>query len=299
MRGSMSSGVEPSLGSAKDVNAPTVWAWFSPALLLILTGLLLPFAWLAWAAFGHGEVGALSRLNWSGTLYQAVLMNTLRISAMVTLCCAAVGYPLAAALVLSPPRAQRVLLFAIMSSLWLSLLVRSYAWSVLLQSNGPIPTALSWFGLRPDASSLMYTQGAVVAGMVHVLLPVMVLVVWSGMLGNVGFVQDVARSLGATRSFYFIRLFLPGTGGGVMAGCVLVFLLGVGFYITPALLGGGKGETTMYSLLVEEQVNTFGNWSTAAALSLTLLLTVALGITTTLLLPSLRRRWGRIVGITD
>jgi putative spermidine/putrescine transport system permease protein len=112
--------------------------------------------------------------------------------------------------------------------------------------------------------------------MTHILLPFMVLILWSSLRRYGSDLERVASSLGAGRAVYLIRVFLPVSRSSIAAGTLLVFLLSVGFFITPALMGGGRGDTMMIAMLVEEQVNTLGRWRVGSALALLLMASVLL-----------------------
>jgi ABC-type spermidine/putrescine transport system permease subunit I len=151
---------------------------------------------------------------------------------------------------------------------WVSLLVRNYAWTVLLGREGLIPQALFAAGFTDARRSLLFTEGAVVVGMVHVLLPYMVLPILASLRGIDNAVVRASESLGARPAQTLRRVVLPLSLPGVAAGSILVFLLCFGFYVTPAILGG-PGQMTI-AMMVDKEVNEMLAWGVAAALSLAL-----------------------------
>ncbi len=157
---------------------------------------------------------------------------------------------------------------------WTSILVRSYAWMVLLGQEGIINEALLATGVRAEPMQLLNTRFAVYVGMIHILLPFMILPLYAVMRGIDRNLLRAAENLGASPGAVFRRIFLPLSLPGVAAGCLLVFILGLGFYITPALLGGQRD--VMVSMLIQQQISQL-KWGFGATLALILLI-VALGI---------------------
>lgn len=237
---------------------------------------------------GFGEVVAHLLAH---PLYRQVMFNTLKMSLVVTATTLAIGYPIAFLLTHCSEKWERVILVMLISSMWLSVLIRSYAWTILMQINGPLNALLLWTGIAKEPVALMFSPLAVVIGMTHVLLPYMVLVIWTAMKKRSKRLEQVAYSLGASRTFYLWKVFVPFSRSGVTAGVLLVFLLCMGFYVTPALLGGGKGETMMFSMLIEEQVNAFGNWQTGSALAMILLCVILLPLTLSWASTTMRGIW--------
>jgi ABC-type spermidine/putrescine transport system permease subunit I len=157
---------------------------------------------------------------------------------------------------------------------WTSILVRSYAWMVLLGKEGPLNQALVALGIVDQPVQLLNTRFAVYIGMVHVLLPFMILPLYAVMRGIDRSLLRAAENLGARPSQVFRQVFLPLSLPGVAAGCLLVFILALGFYITPALLGGQRD--VMISMLIQQQVTQL-KWGVASALAVVLLV-LSLGI---------------------
>jgi putative spermidine/putrescine transport system permease protein len=200
--------------------------------------------------------------------YIHVFLITLRIAGVVTLLTLALGYPVA--YVLSSIRDSRanLLLILVLIPFWTSILVRSYAWMVLLGREGSINRILINLGIRDEPMQLLNTRFAVYVGMVHILLPFMILPLYSVMRGIDRSYLKAASNLGASDARVFRYIFLPLSLPGIAAGCLVVFILSLGFYITPALIGGQRD--IMISMLIAQQVNTL-NWGFAAALALVLL----------------------------
>jgi len=159
--------------------------------------------------------------------------------------------------------------------LWTSVLVRTYAWMVLLGRNGVVNKALVAWGVVERPVGFLYSTTGVLIGMVHVLLPFMVLPLYSALCRLDPGLLQAAEGLGAPRRLVLWRIVLPLTAGGIAAGSVLVFVLSLGFFITPALLGGGR--VVMIGVLIQQQVAELLDWNFAAALSM-LMLVGSIGI---------------------
>jgi len=212
---------------------------------------------------------------WRVPVYLQVIGRTFRISAFVTLVCLALGYPLAYLLATRAPRAARLLLIVVVLPFFTSIIVRTYAWMVLLGRNGIVNHYLTWLGLAPAPLPLLYNQGGVLIGMSYVLLPYMVLTLYSVMRGIDAGLVRAAHSLGASRWQAFRRVFLPLSLPGIAGGTLLVFILSLGFFITPALMGGPSD--VMIAMLIEREVEFTLNWSFASALAVILLALTLIG----------------------
>ena len=207
-------------------------------------------------------------------VYTPLMWRTLVVSLGVTLLCLAIGYPVAYMIANSPPKRGRLLLLLVLVPFWTSLLVRTTAWIVLLQRQGVINGFLVQLGILPDDGRLqmIYNMTGTFVAMTHVLLPFMVLPVYSVMRSIPSSHMAAALSLGATPMQAFRRVYLPQTLPGIGAGSLLVFILAIGYYITPALVGGRTGE--LISSQIAYHVQTSLNWGLAAALSSILLVAV-------------------------
>jgi putative spermidine/putrescine transport system permease protein len=204
-------------------------------------------------------------------LYIAVLLRTLQISALVMGACLVLGFPVAVLLATSSEKVADAILILVMLPFWTSLLVRTTAWIVLLQKEGIINSALLSLGLISEPLTMIFNRMGVVIAMTHVLLPFMILPLYSVMRVIPPSYARAARSLGATSWTTFRRVYLPQTLPGIGAGSLLVFILAVGYYITPALVGGADGQ--LISNLIDFHMDK-SNWSLAAALSAMLLVGV-------------------------
>jgi len=202
-------------------------------------------------------------------VYLTVFGLTFRTAALVTLCCLLLGYPLAYVLVSVRPRRARLLTIVVVLPFFTSIIVRTYAWMVLLGRNGLVNQWLVALGLAPAPLPLLYNQAGVLVGMTYVLLPFMVLTLFSVMRGIDPALVRAAHSLGASRAQAFVRVFLPLSWPGIAGGTLLVFILALGFFITPALMGGPSD--IMIAMLIEREVEITLNWSFASALAVILL----------------------------
>jgi ABC-type spermidine/putrescine transport system permease subunit I len=212
---------------------------------------------------------------WRVPVYLTVIWRTFQISALVTLLCLALGYPLAYVLATLRPRVAQLLMIVVILPFFTSIIVRTYAWMVLLGRNGVVNQWVTWLGLTDAPLPLLYNKGGVLIGMTYVLLPYMVLTVYSVMRGiDPAFVR-AAHSLGASGWQAFRKVFLPLSLPGIAGGTLLVFILSLGFFITPALMGG-PGDV-MIAMLIEREVEFTLNWSFASALAVILLALTLIG----------------------
>jgi putative spermidine/putrescine transport system permease protein len=202
-------------------------------------------------------------------VFRDVLGRTLWISAVVTLVCLLLGYPVAYVIASQPSGRANMLLFFVLLPFWTSLLVRTAAWVVLLQKEGVLNSLLLSLGLVREPLGMIFNRFAVYVAMVHVLLPFMVLPLYSVMRGIPPTYVRAAASLGARPFTAFRRVYLPMTLAGVGAGCLMVFIQALGYYITPALVGGGEDQ--MISYFIAFYASKTVNWGMAAALSIMLL----------------------------
>jgi ABC-type spermidine/putrescine transport system permease subunit I len=202
-------------------------------------------------------------------VYLTVVGLTFRTAALVTLLCLVLGYPLAYVLASAAPRVAGLLLIVVILPFFTSLIVRTYAWMVLLGRTGIVNDYLLALGLVDRPLKLLYNQGGVLIGMTYILLPFMVLTAFSVMRGIDPGLIRAAHSLGASRWQAFRRVFFPLSLPGVAGGTLLVFILSLGFFITPRLMGGPSD--VMIAMLIEHEVEFTLNWSFASALAVILL----------------------------
>lgn len=207
-------------------------------------------------------------------IYVDLFMRTLWMSVVVTVSCLVLGFPIAYMLASLPLRHSNLLMILVLLPFWTSLLVRTTSWIVLLQTQGVLNDLMVWTGLIDDAQRIQLifnAQGTVIA-MTQILLPFMVLPLYSVMKTIPPSYLRAAESLGAHRFLAFWRIYVPNTLPGVGAGCLLVFILAIGYYITPALVGGQDGQ--MISNMIAFHMQKSLNWGLAAALGGILLIGV-------------------------
>ena len=204
-------------------------------------------------------------------IYLPLLRRTLAVSLGITLLCLLLGYPVAYLIANAPPRRANLLLLLVLVPFWTSLLVRTTSWIVLLQTEGVVNDALVALGLIADGNriSMIYNMTGTVVAMTHVLLPFMVLPIYSVMRTIPPLYMSAAASLGASFPQAFRRVYWPQTLPGVGAGSLLVFILSIGYYITPALVGGQSGQ--LISNMIAYHMQQSLNWGLAAALGSILL----------------------------
>lgn len=207
-------------------------------------------------------------------LYIDVLKRSLAIAGLVTVLCVLLGYPLAYWLSRQPARRANLLLILVLLPFWTSLIVRTASWIVLLQSGGLINNTLVDLGILDKPLQLVFNRAGVLISMTHILLPFLILPLYAVMKGIDSRYERAAISLGAHPFTAFRRVYLPQTYAGVTAGALLVFIMAIGYYITPALLGGPGDQ--MLSYFVAYYTNTTINWGMATALGGQLLIIVLL-----------------------
>jgi ABC-type spermidine/putrescine transport system permease subunit I len=202
-------------------------------------------------------------------VYLEVILITFRLSLIVTFFSLLLGYPLAYFLNHIDPQKSQILMIFVVLPFWTSILVRVYAWMVILGRNGIINSFLMKLGVISEPLNLLFNTFSVTVGMVHFLLPFMVFPVYSVMNGIDKNLVMAAYNLGATPFTAFWKVFFPLSLPGVGAGSLIVFILAIGFFVTPSLLGG-RGDIVI-SMLIENQVNVQFNWPFASALAFVLL----------------------------
>ncbi len=245
----------------------------SPALILVTVILFIPVGWLMWLSLfdvaGEFTTENYMRMYESRT-YIKTFQTTIEVSVYTTGICILIGYPLAYFLSQLPPRAASICMIFVILPFWTSLLVRTYAWMVLLQRKGVINTFLLDMGIIEEPLQLVHNFTGTLIGMVHILLPFLVLPLYAAMKSIDGDYLKAAANLGANPVNAFWRVFFPLSLPGLFAGVVLVFVLCLGFYVTPALLGGGR--VLMWAERIEKSVSLYANWGAASALGVVLLL---------------------------
>ena len=221
----------------------------------------------------RGTDGSIVRVEEDQRIYNTLYTRTLYVAITVTLLCLVIGYPIAYAIAHSPPTLSKILLLCVLVPFWTSLLARATSWIVLLQTQGVINDILVWLHVVPDESrlSLIYNMTGTLVAMTQNLLPFVVLPTYAVLSSIPPTYMRAAASLGANPMQAFVRVYWPQSLPGVAAGCLLVFILSIGFYITPAIVGGTKGQ--LISNMIAYHINT-NNWGLAAAISVIVLLSV-------------------------
>ena len=247
-----------------------------PALMLVALLLFLPFTWLASLSLtDHGTFSFVHYRRIGSGAYFQMLVTTFQLSTIVTLVCVGLAYPLSYMMSQVSQRIATICLLFVVLPFWTSLLVRTYAWLILLQRHGVLNTWLLDWGVIDEPLRLAYSFTGTVIGMVHVLLPFIVFPLYASMQSvDRGYLQ-AAASMGATPTRVFLDVFVPLSLPGLFAGVVLVFVLCLGFYVTPTILGGGK--VLVWSMLIADSVTIFPNWGAASALGIVLVI-VTLGV---------------------
>lgn len=228
-----------------------------PTLLILLRSVTVP-------EFGFQNYESL----WSVRANVQIIGKTFSVALWTTLVCLVIAYPFAYYVAQQSRAKARLLLFLSLAPLFTAILARLYAWTVILGRRGVINETLLALGIIDRPLNLLFTPLAVTIGMVHVLLPYMILVLYSVMVKIDGSALEASRTLGANGFQTFRRVFLPLSMRGVYAGSLLVFIVALGFFITPAVLAGGDHLTV--AVYIEQQISTL-RWGTASAMATILL----------------------------
>ena len=237
------------------------------------------------------QTGDIVKVSEDQAIYQSVFVRTFWMSLVITAVCLVLAYPLAYLLATLPARSANLLMICVLLPFWTSVLVRVAAWIVLLQNNGLVNTFLEHLGLIDSPLQLVFNRFGVYVAMVHIMLPFMILPLYSVMKNIPQSYQRAAISLGCPPMISFWLVYLPQTYAGIGAGCLLVFILSIGYYITPALLGSPTDQ--MVSYFVAFYTNTTINWGMATALGgLLLLATLILYVIYSWLVGANRLRLG-------
>jgi putative spermidine/putrescine transport system permease protein len=242
-----------------------------PSVLLLLVAFIGPVGMLLSRAFTQPQTGVQNFVDlWERRGLLQVLWNTIIIAAIATPVCVLIGFPVAHAMTHGSARLRRWLVFIVLVPFWTSLLVRTFANVILLQRNGPLNAMLVGLGLTAEPLPLLYNMTGLLFGAVQVLLPFVIFPLHAAMLRIDPTYMQAALTLGAGPVRAFLRVYLPLTMPGLLTGATLVFISTLGYYVTPAMLGGPR--QTMIAQLIQDQIAQFGNWGIAGALSLLLLL---------------------------
>jgi ABC-type spermidine/putrescine transport system permease subunit I len=244
----------------------------APAILLILVILVIPVGWLFYISF-IGADGNFSLENYARMLerksYARIFQTTFQVSFLTTGLCILIGYPLAYFISQLPNRIANLCLITVLLPFWTSLLVRTYAWLVLLQKRGLVNDWAISLGLWEEPIKMVHNMTGTLIGMVHIMLPFLILPVYGTMKAIDRDYMKAAANLGASPGRAFWTVFFPLTTPGLFAGSLMVFILCLGFFVTPAVLGGGK--VIMVSMKIVSNIELFVNWGAASALGVVLL----------------------------
>ncbi len=268
---------EPMSEVTKRLETKSQMRWLlliSLPLLFLLTFYVYPISRMLMISLFDPEFTTKHYLHFfKAPAYFRILVETFKMSTSVTIICLILAYPVAYLLSQGPPRVSNILMVMVVLPFFTAILVRTYAWMVILGRNGLVNQLLMEIGLTAEPLRLMHNKIGVHVGMVHILLPFMILPLYTVMTGIDKNLKKAAENLGANPFQVFVNIFLPLSLPGVGGGCLLVFIIALGFYITPALLGGISD--VMISTFIEIQVNQVVNWGFAAALAV-ILLTITL-----------------------
>lgn len=251
--------------------------WADPQLWVVMRNeahAWTPGFYLAATDRTRDATGAVARVDENRRIYVKLYLRTFALSAAITFICLLLAFPVAHLLATLPMAKSNLLMILVLLPFWTSLLVRTTSWMVLLQEQGVVNDALVAMGLLSNDHRLpmMYNMTGTIIAMTHILLPFMILPLYSVMRTIPPSYVRAARSLGASSWTAFRRVYFPLTLPGIGAGALLVFILAVGYYITPALVGGASGQ--LISNLIAEHMTKTLNWSLAAALAAILLAAV-------------------------
>jgi ABC-type spermidine/putrescine transport system permease subunit I len=246
------------------------WPWLLPALGFFLVFYVVPLAQMLWRSVSDKGLGLHHYEQIiASDVYINVLISTMKVGVTVAMLCLIVGYPLAYFLTRLTGRWLMVTMIFVLIPFWISALVRNYAWIVILNRRGIVNSTLMALGVINEPLELMYNLTGVIIGMSYVLMPIMILALYAAMKGIDPQYARASASLGASPHQTFVRVFVPLSLPGVWAGSLLVFIIAIGFFVTPAILGGGR--VPMMATVIEGQVRGVLNWGFGSALGVLLL----------------------------
>ncbi|MBX2838378.1 MAG: ABC transporter permease [Gammaproteobacteria bacterium] len=245
----------------------------TPAVVAIVAVIVIPVGWLFYLSFVGGD-GQFSLEHYQKMIkyksYARAFTTTFQVSILTTLICIAMGYPLAYFLANLPTKLAGIFLLTVLLPFWTSLLVRTYAWLALLQKKGIVNEFALSAGLWDTPIKLVHNMTGTLIGMAHIMLPFLVLPLYSSMRKIDRDMMQAASNLGATPTQAFWKVYFPLSRSGLVAGSLIVFILCLGFYVTPAVLGGGRVimVATQITAILENQFD----WGAASALGVVLLI---------------------------
>jgi putative spermidine/putrescine transport system permease protein/spermidine/putrescine transport system permease protein len=242
----------------------------SPAFIVLGLLLFIPVGWLFWLSFFDQD--SLSLANYTRMVvepaYISIFLTTFELSVLVTALAVLLGYPLSYMIAALPPRAASICLSLVLIPFWTALLVRTYAWLVILQRRGIVNTVLMDWGVIDEPLQLVHNFTGTTIGMLHIMIPFLVLPLYANMRAIDRDYVRAAASLGASPTSAFWRVYLPLSLPGLAAGTVMVFVICLGFYVTPQFLGGGR--VTTISMKIQQNIATYFDWGAASSLGVVL-----------------------------
>jgi ABC-type spermidine/putrescine transport system permease subunit I len=243
-----------------------------PYLGLVSCLIIIPIGWLFYMSF-IGKDGSLSLEHYTRMLdskaYIRIFITTFKISFLTTLICALIGYPLTYFMSQLPKKWAGICMIGVLIPFWTSLLVRTYAWLVLLQKKGLLNNILIDLEIISEPIKFVHNTSGTLIGMSHIMLPFLILPLYANMRSIDKDCVRAAASLGATPSKAFWTVFFPLSIPGLVAGLLIVFVLCLGFYVTPAVLGGGR--VIMAAMKISSNIELYFSWGAASALGVVLL----------------------------
>ncbi len=250
------------------------WILILPALAIMLTFYIWPLVEIFGISFSEPRPGFDNYASmFDSRPIRTSFVITFRVAAITTIWCLVLGYIVSYAIYNTKPKYVGLMIALVLLPFWLSVLIRSFAWIVLLGRSGVVNDSLGAIGLIDKPLPLMHNEFGVILSMVHVMLPFAILPIMANMKGINPSYVDAARGLGASELRAFVSVYFPQTLPGVLSAALLVFVLSLGFYITPALLGGGR--VLMISEYITYQIQELLNWGVGTSLSVALLLATA------------------------
>ena len=243
-----------------------------PYLLMVTALIVIPVGWLFYLSF-IGRDGSLSFENYERMMkskaFIRIFLTTFKISILTTIICAAIGYPLSYFMSQLSRKWANICMIGVLIPFWTSLLVRTYAWLVLLQKKGLLNNMAIEMGLISEPIKIVHNTTGTLIGMVHIMLPFLILPLYANMRAIDKDALKAASSLGATPTRAFWTVFFPLSLPGLLAGLLIVFVLCLGFYVTPAILGGGR--VIMAAMKISSNIELYFSWGAASALGVVLL----------------------------
>jgi putative spermidine/putrescine transport system permease protein len=266
------------------------WA-MAPAVALVAVFFVVPLLQVLWLSVSEPALGLQNYAALiDNTFLHRIWLNTLRVCALTTLIAVIGGYLVAYVMAQVSAHHRSLMIFCIVLTFWLSVLIRAFAWVMILRTEGVLNTALLSLGLIEQPVRLVRNEIGVLIGMAHYMLPIAVLPMYSNMQTISRTYVNAARGLGARAWQTFFWVYLPLTKPGIIAAAVLVFIFSLGFYITPAILGGGR--VVMIAEYIRVSFDETLRWGYATMLASTLLIALSLGLALLARVVNVRRVFG-------